>query len=124
MNMIFGGILIGTAVVLFLKQMPPIRSTTAKVYGAAAGFGVFSVAFPMSLHWSLVLVGVILQLVALGCCIIAAHDYRANAAIRQRRRECRELGDEMQQDYEIDRTMCNAFFAEGVRAGERRRMER
>jgi len=116
MNMITGAILIGAAAVLYLKHHPPIRSTTAKIYGAACGFGVFSVAFPLSLHWSLIMIGMILQLVALACCIVAAHDYRASAAIQQRRRECREMGNEMQADYEIDRTMCNAFFNKGVQA--------
>lgn len=116
MNMITGAILIGAAAVLYLKQHPPIRSTTAKIYGAACGFGVFSVAFPLSLHWSLILIGVILQLVALTCCIIAAHDYRAHRAITKRRRECREMGAELQGDFERDRVICNAFYAKGVQA--------
>lgn len=121
MNMIVGAILIGTAITLYLKQHPPLRSTNSKIYGVACGFGIFSVAFPMA-HWAMTLAGVFLQLVAIGCCIVAAHDFRANKAVRKRRAECRELRNELQGDFERDRVMCNAFFEKGVTAERRRKI--
>ena len=122
MNVIVGGILIGTSVVLYLKQRPHLRSLTAKTYGIACGFGVFSTAFPMQ-NWIMVLVGVVLQLIAIGCCIVAAHDFRADKAMRSHRSKCRELNREMKQDYEIDRRMCNAFYVKGVQASTVKKME-
>ena len=122
MNVIVGAILIGTAVVLYLKQRPSLRSLTAKTYGVACGFGVFSTAFPMG-HWVMVLVGVILQLIAIGGCIVADHDYRASKAMRNHRSKCRELNAEMEQDYEIDKQMCNAFYVKGVQAATVKKME-
>jgi len=120
MNMIVGAVLMGTSLVLYLKQRPSLRSLTAKTYGAACGFGVFSTAFPMN-NWIMVLVGVILQLIAIGCCIVAAHDYRVSKAMRNHKVECKELNAEMRLDYEIDKQMCNAFYAKGV-LDERRKI--
>lgn len=115
MNIIIGAILIGTAAALYLKQHPPLRSTAAKVYAVSMGFGVFSVAFPM-VTWWMALIGAVLQLIAIGGCIITAHDYRAYRAIRKHKDDCKQMGNEMQEDYEIDRAMCNAFFNKGVQA--------
>lgn len=122
MNVIVGAILIGTAAVLYLKQRPSLRSLTTKTYGVACGFGLFSTAFPMG-HWVMVLVGVILQLIAIGGCIVAAHDHRADKAMRNHRNKCRELNAEMEQDYEIDKQMCNAFYVKGVQAATVKKME-
>lgn len=122
MNMIIGAILIGTAAALYLKQHPPLRSTAAKVYAVSLGFGVFSVAFPM-ITWWMALIGAVLQLIAIGGCVITAHDYRANKAVGRRRVECRKLQRELQGDFERDRVMCNAFFEKGVRAVERRKIQ-
>jgi hypothetical protein len=117
MNIIIGAILIGTAAALYLKQHPPLRSTATKVYAVSIGFGVFSVVFPMISLW-MAIVGAVLQVIAIGCCIIAAHDFRAYKAIRRHKSECKHMGKEMQLDFEIDKQMCNAFFKKGVEHGK------
>lgn len=119
MNMITGALLVGAAAVLFLRQMPPLRSTTAKVYGAAAGFGIFSIAFPLNMHWALLLIGVFLQLVALVCCVVAAHDYRAEKAVAEKKKSCRKLRQQLETDAVSD---CWIYIA-GTRAGERKRLK-
>ena len=120
MNILTGAAVCVIALGLYARQLPPIKSTTAKVYGITVGFGVFSMAFPMGLHWSFIMIGTILQAVAVVCCIIAAHDYRTSRVMQTVKKDCRKLRRQMESDAVSD---CWIYIS-GMRAGERRRLEK